>query len=160
MAYLYKIFLTFPPTLKVLKIWSDGPSSQFKNKYIAAIILYFEQKFKIKIFWNFFATAHGKASVDGLGAVVKKKVKELVLSQERIVYNADDFVDAFRSSESKVDVFALSPKEIEEINIELNLSDLTSKAPAIRGISECHQLQVVNNSVKGFIISKEGYKYD
>lgn len=160
MAYLYKIFLTFPPTLKIVKIWSDGPSSQFKNKFIAAIILLFERKFNVTIYWNFFATAHGKACVDGIGAAVKKKVRTLVLSQEKIIYNADDFVAAFRSTESKVDVFGLSPEEIEQINVELNLSELAIKAPAIRGISESHQLHVVNNVVKCFTTSKEGYKYD
>lgn len=36
--YIYKLLTELPKSLKVLKIWSDGPSSQFKNKFIAAMI--------------------------------------------------------------------------------------------------------------------------
>lgn len=32
--YLFKVLSGLPTTLKVSKVWSDGPSSQFKNKYI------------------------------------------------------------------------------------------------------------------------------
>lgn len=47
--YLYKLFTKLPSSMKILKIWSDGPSSQFKNKYIASIINHLEIEFGIKI---------------------------------------------------------------------------------------------------------------
>ena len=52
--YMYKLLTEVPESLKVLKIWSDGPSSQFKNKIIAAIIAEFEAEFRLKIFWNYY----------------------------------------------------------------------------------------------------------
>lgn len=39
--------------IKMLKIWSDGPTSQFKYKYLAAMIARFEQEFEIE-FKNLF----------------------------------------------------------------------------------------------------------
>ena len=51
-AYIYKILLQLPKEVKLLKVWSDGPSSQFKNRFIGAIILLFESLFPIKIIWN------------------------------------------------------------------------------------------------------------
>lgn len=36
--FMYKLLTDLPKSVKVLKIWSGGPSSQFKNKFIAAII--------------------------------------------------------------------------------------------------------------------------
>ena len=39
----------------ILQVWSDGPSSQFKNRFVANCLPWFENKFKLKIHWNFFA---------------------------------------------------------------------------------------------------------
>lgn len=128
-AYLHTVFLKLPPTVKVVKIWSDGPYQQFKNKFIAAIIPVFEKKFDLKIIWNFFATAHGKGCIDGIGAAVKKKVRTLVLSEEVIVNRSDDFVDAFNSRQSEVDVIEMTSQEIEKINDDLKLTEIFSKAP-------------------------------
>ena len=53
-------------TVKVLQLWSDGPSSQFKNRFIAAAIPRLEEKYCIKLCSNFFTSSHGKGLVDGL----------------------------------------------------------------------------------------------
>ncbi|XP_037049030.1 uncharacterized protein LOC119083416 [Bradysia coprophila] len=157
-AYLYKLFSSFPSTIKTIRIWSDGPTSQFKSRYIASVILRFEELFKIKIYWNFFATAHGKACIDGIGASVKKQVQDKVLSRQNTVFDTNDFVNAFNSSKSKVNLFGMTPEEIEKINIELKLNDLFVNAPAISGISSYHQLQAVNGRIKGFVSSNDGYQ--
>lgn len=107
-----------PQAVNVVKIWSDGPSSQFKNKFIAAVTPIFEKKFKKKIFWNFFATAHGKGCVDGIGATVKKRVKRLILSRKVIVNCAKDFIVAFnaKGEDSKIKLVELTSEEILKIN--------------------------------------------
>lgn len=148
-----------PKTIKLIKIWSDGPNSQFKNKFIAAIILLFQNKFGIKIVWNYFATAHGKGIVDGLGAVIKKKVRRLVMARERIVNCASDFVNSFNSEASLIDLIEMSKEDIDKINNELKLVDVFRSAPAIKNISKLHQLQVDDNKIIGFCTSEEGYKY-
>lgn len=63
-AYLYKIFLQIPEAIEIVRIWSGGPTNQFKNKFMAAVIKLFETKFRKKIIWNYFATAHGKGCID------------------------------------------------------------------------------------------------
>ncbi|KAG4075427.1 hypothetical protein HA402_015080 [Bradysia odoriphaga] len=156
-AYLHKLFSSFPCTVKTVRIWSDGPTSQFKNRYIASVILRFEELFKVKIYWNFFATAHGKACIDGIGASVKKQVQDKVLSRQNTVFDTNDFVNAFNSNKSKVNLFEMTPEEIETINIELNLNDLFVNAPAISGILSYHQLQAINGRIKGFVSSNDGY---
>lgn len=138
-AYLFKVFSSFPATVKIVKIWSDGPSSQFKNKFIAAVIPILEEKFGVKIYWNFYATAHGKACVDGIGATVKKMVRSMILTKNKIVYQTSDFVDAFNSKKSAIEVSGITDSEISEINALLNLSKVFSEAKAVPGISECHQ---------------------
>ena len=56
-------------------IWTDGPSSQFKNKFMFACLWKLQQKFnKMNLRWNFTATSHGKCPNDALGGTVKRMV--------------------------------------------------------------------------------------
>lgn len=120
-----------------MKIWSDGPSSQFKNKFIGSIIPIFEKKLKKNIFWNFFATAHGKGCVDGIGATVKKRVKGQILSRKAVVNCAKDFICAFKDKEdnSSIKLIELTSSDITKINNTLKLTELFARAPTIKNIS-------------------------
>lgn len=73
-AYIDKVLDGLPKTVMIVSIWSDGPASQFKNRYIAAAIPALQKKHHITIRWNFFATSHGKGPVDGIGGAVKRHV--------------------------------------------------------------------------------------
>lgn len=158
-CYMYKVISKLPPTAKTLKIWSDGPNNQFKNKYTAALLKFFENYFKIKIFWNFFATSHGKGSVDGIGATVKKRVKRLVKSRKVIVNCSKDFVDAFNSEKSVIDVIDMPEDEATQIFNDLKLHDVFNFAPAIPNVFSYHQLQLFNDKIVGFTTSEEGYAF-
>ena len=57
--------------ITALHIWSDGPSSQFKNQYIAATISWLQNEWSIEIAWHFFTSSHGKGPVDGIGGAIK-----------------------------------------------------------------------------------------
>ena len=67
MAYVSRLLDDIPATVKRVSFWSDGPSSQFKIRYIAVSLHPLEEKHGIKILWNVFATSHGKGPVDGIG---------------------------------------------------------------------------------------------
>lgn len=124
---------------------------------MAALITLFEQKFQIKIYWNFFDTSHGKGCVDGIGAVVKNRVRRLINSRQAIVNCSSDFVDAFNSEDSVINVVHMSECEAKKICGELKLDDVFANAPAVPNIFSFHQLQVINGKVVGFRTSKEGY---
>lgn len=155
--YLHKILSKLPSETKVLKIWSDGPNNQFKNKYIGALVKHFEKLFAVKIFWNFFATSHGKGCVDGIGAVVKNRVRRLMNSRKSIVNCSLDFVNAFNSEHSIINVINMSCDEAERIRQKLKLDDIFDNAKAVRNIFNFHQLQVVNDNIVGYCTSSEGY---
>lgn len=121
--------------------------------------------FNVKIFWNFFATAHGKGSVDGIGATVKKRVKRLVMSRRRVVNCSEDFVKSFYAENeeddvSKVNVVELNSEDINKINKRLRLDDLFARARPLNNISSYHQLQIIKNIVYGYTTSFEGYMKD
>lgn len=146
-----------PNKIKRIRLWTDGPSNQFKNKYMAATIKTFEAKFRKKIIWNYHATAHGKSCVDGIGAVTKNKIKRLINSRKSVVNCAKEFVDSFNEEPSNVELIEMSSADINKINKAMKLDTVTQTAPAIKDISKFHQLQCVNNKIKGFLLSKDGY---
>lgn len=155
--YLYKLLLQLPPTVTIVKIWSDGPSSQFKNKFIAAIIPLFEKKLNLKIFWNFFATSHGKGCVDGIGATAKMLVRRQVLSRKFSVNSATDFANALKSKGTTIEIEEVTDAEVEKINKELNTALVFTNAKNVKNIASSHHLQVQNDTIISFLTSKLGY---
>lgn len=141
----------------MLKVWSDGPSSQFKNKYIAAIIHHLEQKFGIQIIWNYFATSHGKGCVDGIGATVKSVVRSHIKARDSIVNSARDFVESFKLTQSKILAEEVTEQEFADINNALGTSEIFANAPNVRDISSSHQIRITGGKIVTHITSKQGY---
>lgn len=83
--------------LEKLVVFSDGCSSQFKNRYSLSMVLFSKQDYNLDMEWNFFCTSHGKSSADGIGAVVKRGVYQRVLLDECSVYSAEEFVEYCKS---------------------------------------------------------------
>lgn len=156
-CFMYEILSKLPSTIKTLKIWSDGPNNQFKNKYMAGLSKFFEETFKLKIYWNFFAAGHGKGCVDGIGAVVKNKVRRLINSRKAIVYCSRDFVDAFNTEKSLIKVIDISKAAIDKNRCDLKLDDLFDNAPNVKGVFGFHQMQIINDKIVGYDTSREGY---
>lgn len=155
--YICKLLKGLPESVRILKVWSDGPTSQFKNNFIAAMIPVLEAKFNLKIVWNFFATAHGKGCVDGLGATVKQTVRKHIKARDSIVGNAAQFVEAFKRTPSKILVEEVTEEEISTLNDEISADEVYASAPAVKNILSAHQIQVLNGKLVTFETSKEGY---
>ena len=52
-------------------IWSDGPSSEFKNQYMCFLIQELSKKHGKPFIWKFSATSLGKGVFDGVGGKIK-----------------------------------------------------------------------------------------
>lgn len=138
-------------------VFSDGCSSQFKNKFILRTIPHFVECFQITFFqWNFFATSHGKGAVDGIGAVVKRKVWEIVRTQSIVLSNAYEFYDCAKKNISGIDIIFLSSTEIDNLfeltnNLWLNIRN-------IPGVKSFHSFQCSNkNYIKAARTAKSKY---
>lgn len=138
-------------------MWSDGlgPNNQFKNKLMAALMKLFEVHFKIKIFWNFFATSHGKGSVDGIGSIVKNRVKRIAKSRKAIVNCAD----SFNSEHSTVELIYFFSDKFAKIHKELQIDTIFANASPVTNTFSSHQFQEFDSKVIGFSLSKEGYAF-
>ena len=73
-----------------IEIWTDGPSSQFQNKYFFRFIgITLPQLIAYKVFWNYSATSHGKGAVDGVGGTIKRVVTRKVIVKDAVsMFNA------------------------------------------------------------------------
>lgn len=117
----------------------------------------FEKLFNIKIYWNYFATSHGKGCIDGITATTKMIVRKHIRSRDCVVNNSTDFVKAFNMTTSQIAIEEVSERDIDEINTTLNVTAMYSTAQNISRIASKHQIQVINNKIITHITSSQGY---
>ena len=75
------------PCIEQLDVFTDGASSQFKQRFLFSNLYAWEQEHGFKIKWYYFATSHGKGVVDGIGGTVKRAVWRHVRSGHAHVSN-------------------------------------------------------------------------
>ena len=74
-----------------IKVFSDGCAAQFKNRYTMMNLCHMEEDYGVTGTWTFFASSHGKGSVDAVGGTVKRSVWRTVKSRREIVKDAATF---------------------------------------------------------------------
>ena len=76
------------------------PLSISKKKFFNAVTLLPNflglDRDNTKIFYDFFATSHGKGSVDGIGGSVKRGVMAQVTNRRELIKSAKDFAATAR----------------------------------------------------------------
>ena len=128
------------PNVDKVKLFSVGPSSQSKNRFI---VNFLHKIMKIvHIEWNYFATSHGKGVVDGIGGTVKRLVWNAVMTRKvAAVQDALSFYKVAKSLDIAVNVLLVTAKEINDMIDLLHLEKCFSEAPPIRGIAMFHCIQ-------------------
>lgn len=155
--YIVRLLEELPSDIKEVTIWSDGPSSQFKNRYIAEAIQILSNMHDIRITWKYFATSHGKGPVDGIGGAVKHKVWSAVRSRKYIVNNATNFVEALNPT-SKVAAILMHEEDILQRSRKINLSTLVKNCKPFFNIAKFHHLELHKGEVTGHTTSSEAKK--
>lgn len=136
-VFLYKLvedILKRFPSLEKLSIFSDGPSSQFKNKYTASLLCSLQNDFKIDFDWLFFATSHGKGSVDAIGGAIKHRVWIKIRSRKRIISNPFEFYKCAKEEIKGTHIFFQSQEDIQ-----LHAQEMENKWADIKSIPEIRQ---------------------
>ena len=131
-----------PTDAKIVNIWSDGLSSQFKNRFVFKALDFLTGKHDI-INWNFFATSH---AVDGVGAALKCRAWEKTKNRLCIINDLEGFITAV-SDLKNVIIFKITNTELEERSTYFNLSEIFQSAIPVPKISECHALTNLGNNV-------------
>ena len=129
-----------------LTIYSDGPSSEFKNRYMVKLVSMLCAKLKGKVSWKYFATSHGKGVVDGIGGSAKSLVRKRVMSKGEnavVVQTSMDFYQVAKDNMKEVTVLHISETEIFEF---VNAYKPWENVKYAVGISKMHIVSSIDGS--------------
>lgn len=123
------------PNINSIIFFSDGPSSQYRNRnncyfFVTKMREYFPKLSSMS--WNFSEAGHGKGPMDGVGGSLKRQADNLVL-RGRDISCATSFVENLKKSSIKL-------WEVSEETIEKLKEELPKNVPAIPNIMSIHQL--------------------
>ncbi|XP_063222491.1 uncharacterized protein LOC134531000 isoform X3 [Bacillus rossius redtenbacheri] len=118
-------------------IWSDGPSSEFKNKFMVKTLEILNQKHNRTFTWKYFATSHGKGVVDGVGGNIKRLVRMKMMTQGEgcTIQSAKDFAEVAAQLDTKSHLWYI---EEDHIRNEILSQNPWRNVPSIPGIKEFH----------------------
>ncbi len=131
------------PEVNEVHIFSDGPSSQFKNKYIVRLLQTFQKNLGGRILWHYFATSHGKGAVDGVGGTVKRTVWSAVSTRKvQSVTSAKSFADVAQQFCQSTGITLITKEAVEKGSKRLNLEKVFNHAETVPGISKFHCMEI------------------
>ena len=110
-------------SIKTVHIWSDGPSSQFKNWYIFAALPWLQAETDIQIDCNFFAARHGKGAVYSIRGTIKHLAGRQVVTGKSIITDPVSFFNAV-NNKSKLKVFHVTTAEIKNQISEKSIKEI------------------------------------
>ena len=114
METLFADLKTKYPNIRKISVFSDGASSQFKQRFQFSNLHLWEAEFGVKLTWHFSATSHGKGVVDGIGGTVKRAVWRCVRSGNGQATSPVAFYDLAKLRNAGVDVKYVSQETIQQ----------------------------------------------
>lgn len=145
------------PSIKHIDVYSDGASSQFKQRFLFSNLFGWQQQFGIKLQWHFFATSHGKGVVDGIGGTVKRSVWRYVRSGKVQASTPKAFFDAAVARNPEITVNFITKESIHQSKevLEAQWSDTTPVANThklhfVKPKGSCHLLTGVTSDAQDF----------
>ena len=123
------------PSVRVLHMVSDGPTTQYrcKKNFFFLSTEPFKMGFK-KVTWNFLEAGHGKGPADGVGAAVKRTADALV-AKGMDIHNGAMLFEELSKVKSSVKLFNVTDEEISEVERSL-IDDLQT----VKGTMKIHQV--------------------
>lgn len=146
----------FGDQVKKVSVWTDGPSSQFKNKFICNYIgVILPQMFPdYKIEWNYSATSHGKGAVDGLGGTIKRMASRAVISRKAIIKGAETLTEAL-ASKTSIKLVHLKPEEICMLMESTGAEKEWENIQGVPGISHVHHIEPHVNGIATKVVTND-----
>ena len=136
-------------SLSKIFIFSDGSRSQFKNKFILSSLYDIIQQIGCSsVEWNFFASSHGKGAVDGVGAIIKRKVWQITKSKNVVIPDALSFYQCAQNSINGIKIFFTPSDEIEKHAFFYNLEEKWKAVKNIQSISHLHFFSCDGQEIK------------
>jgi hypothetical protein len=133
------------PGLSLVRYFSDGAASQYKNCKNFLNLCYHEKDFGVKAEWHFFATSHGKSPCDGIGGTIKRLVARASLQATtgNYILNAKQLFSWAKANISGIEMFFVSTEEIEKF--EVWLESRLHEAKTIAGTRSHHSFVPISS---------------
>ena len=123
------------PDVDFMHFWSDGPTSQYRNKQNFLLLSRIIDMGIKGCTWNFFESGHGKSAADAIGGVVKRTADQAV-NMGTSIHNAESFRNIV-SERTKVKIILVTELEIKKNDDLLNKITGLKATP---GTMKLHQL--------------------
>lgn len=136
------------PSVSLIKYFSDGAVSQYKNCKNFQNLLFHKHDFEINAEWHFFATSHGKSACDGIGGTVKRLASRASLQQitDHFILTPSDLYQWASSHIPGIKFFYMSNGQVskhEEL-IQCRLADVKT----VQGTRSHHCFIPVKDTLK------------
>ena len=102
---------------KKINIVSDSPTSQCRNRKLFYLLQQFSLKYQITLHWIYLEAGHGKGIPDGIGAVVKSVIQDiLAFNPDDPIYTVDQLLQKdFSDHLPNVSIVVYSEHHVEEV---------------------------------------------
>lgn len=139
-AYLLPVLRDLKEThqhLKFLHIWSDGPTTQYRNKANFWLLDHFVSSLFSSGSWNMFEAGHGKGAADAIGGVVKRSADQYV----NLGHDLPNAIDLFNvlSSTLTVKMYYVAEDAIHDID-----QLMPQKIQPVPGTMQLHQISLTD----------------
>lgn len=138
-----------------MAIFTDGCTAQLKNRFIFSALPQLQFKHGYSVTWSFFAISHGKGAVYGVGATVKRGVRNAVKSRQVQITTAEDLAKFSANITKNIKIFYIDKEKVNERRI--SQSERWSKIKKIPNLLSKHHFEVGNGHFI-FVTSVSGSK--
>ena len=110
------------PGLKTLHVFSDRAAGQLKDRFTLSFLTepdLLNDSIK-NMDWSFFATAHGKGPIDGIGGTVKRVVWRRILREQAVINSAKEFAEIASTACPCINILFVSNEEVQAAMKELD----------------------------------------
>ena len=126
------------PSIESINVFSDGPTSQFKQRFLFSNLHYWEQDHDISITWNFFATSHGKGVVDGIGGTIKRAVWRHIRSERSHITTPQEYSTLAKQLCLNIQVEFVAKSEIDQQSTFLD-----AKWEGVMALPQTHKVHCI-----------------
>ena len=95
---------------------------------------------RLNFLYDFFATLHGKGTVDGVGRTVKRQVRVEVMTRREVINNTEQYSIVAKKCCETINIIYLGKSEIKEA-IPI-LEDIMKDTKVLPGTRKMHHLEV------------------
>ena len=104
-----------------INVESDSPLSQYRNKNVFWMIEQFSKNNQTVLKWIYLETGHGKGIPDGIGAVVKRAISDIIaMNPDKSIYSVNDLlILGLAERVPSIIVIQYREEEVQAINKQL-----------------------------------------